>query len=149
MATQRRQIDVAKVSIHDLLPADVQDRVVWRSDYWLPGEACSTYAFSETLVSMDNHSPIFAHARDLPPPHYRHHQRRDVARPRPRRLARGNRRHRLRRYSSNASCRSIQTDRPVALARVAAFMARVHEHQRNALDVLRESLVATTAGLQP
>lgn len=54
------QIEVGKRYVYDLLPPDVREHVVWRSDYWLPGEASSTYAWAEMLVSMDNHSPIFS-----------------------------------------------------------------------------------------
>lgn len=54
------QVKLGLDLVGDRLPEDVRDKVVWRPSYWLPDEACSTYARAHTVVSLDNHSPIFA-----------------------------------------------------------------------------------------
>ncbi|MGZ0655702.1 polysaccharide pyruvyl transferase family protein [Coraliomargarita sp. W4R72] len=60
------QVEIGLKLCGDYLPEDVRDRVIWRPNYWLPDEACSTYARSFAVVSMDNHSPIFALALGVP-----------------------------------------------------------------------------------
>lgn len=60
------QVDIGLKLCGEWLPEDVRDRVVWRPRYWLPDEACSTYARSFAVVSMDNHSPIFALVLGVP-----------------------------------------------------------------------------------
>lgn len=60
------QIDVGRELCGRNLPEDVRPFVAHRPDYWLPDEACSTYARSLAVVSMDNHSPIFALAVGTP-----------------------------------------------------------------------------------
>ncbi len=60
------QVEVGRELCGDHLPPDVRNNVVWRPDYWLPDEACSTYARALAVVSMDNHSPIFALAVGTP-----------------------------------------------------------------------------------
>lgn len=60
------QIDVGRELCGRHLPADVRPFVVHRPDYWLPDEACSTYARAAAVVSLDNHSPIFALAVGTP-----------------------------------------------------------------------------------
>lgn len=60
------QVELGRDLIRQNLPADIRDNVVWRSAYWLPDEACSTYARAHTVVSLDNHSPIFSLAVGTP-----------------------------------------------------------------------------------
>ncbi|WP_088179338.1 polysaccharide pyruvyl transferase family protein [Geminisphaera colitermitum] len=60
------QVELGRDLIRQNLPEDVRDKVVWRPGYWLPDEACSTYARAHTVVSLDNHSPIFALAVGTP-----------------------------------------------------------------------------------
>jgi hypothetical protein len=60
------QVELGRDLIRQKLPVDVRNNVVWRSAYWLPDEACSTYARAHTVVSLDNHSPIFALAVGTP-----------------------------------------------------------------------------------
>lgn len=52
--------------LHGLLPPAIRAAVVCRPDYWLPDEAVATYARALALVSLDNHSPIFALAQGVP-----------------------------------------------------------------------------------
>ncbi|QYY35522.1 polysaccharide pyruvyl transferase family protein [Ruficoccus sp. ZRK36] len=66
------QVEVAKRLYDEHIPAEVKDKVVWRPDYWLPDEACSTYERSHTVLSLDNHSPIFALALGTPTIFLRH-----------------------------------------------------------------------------
>jgi hypothetical protein len=66
------QIDVAREMIYDRLPPPVRERTVLRTVYWLPYEACALYARSAALLSMDNHSPIFALAMGVPTVFLRH-----------------------------------------------------------------------------
>ena len=60
------QIDTGREFLVDRLPADVKPHVVLRDRFWLPDEACSVYAQAEAVVSLDNHSPIFALAMGTP-----------------------------------------------------------------------------------
>ncbi|AHF90813.1 polysaccharide pyruvyl transferase [Opitutaceae bacterium TAV5] len=60
------QVELGRDLIRQNLPEDVRNNVVWRPGYWLPDEACSTYARAHTVVSLDNHSPIFALAVGTP-----------------------------------------------------------------------------------
>ena len=50
----------------DKLPAEIKKRVVWRPDYWLTGEAVSTYSRSVGLFSNDLHSPIMSIGQGIP-----------------------------------------------------------------------------------
>ncbi|MFA6960833.1 MAG: polysaccharide pyruvyl transferase family protein [Opitutaceae bacterium] len=142
------QIEVGKTSIYDFLPVDVQDRVVWRSDYWLPGEACSVYAMSEALVSMDNHSPIFALAMGTPSIFLRHTTDTIKGEMWPD-LSMGDWF-----VETDATdgkdlferMMAIHNDRPAALAKLRAFMDGVHEHQHRTMAVLATSL---SQALQP
>lgn len=54
------QVKLGLDIVGERLPEDVRDKVVWRPSYWLPDEACSTYSRAHTVVSLDNHSPIFS-----------------------------------------------------------------------------------------
>lgn len=60
------QVELGRDLIRQNLPEDVRDKVIWRPGYWLPDEACSTYARAHTVVSLDNHSPIFSLAVGTP-----------------------------------------------------------------------------------
>ncbi len=62
----RTQMAVGKEMIYDKLPADVLDRVVWRPDYWLTGEAVSVYVRSAGLFGNEMHSPIMCIGHGVP-----------------------------------------------------------------------------------
>jgi hypothetical protein len=44
----------------------VKPRAVWRSDYWLTGEALSTYVRSAGLFGHEMHSPILCIGNGIP-----------------------------------------------------------------------------------
>ncbi len=60
------QMAVGKELLYDPLPADVKSRVVWRPDYWLTGEAISTYVRSAGLFGNEMHSPIMCIGHGIP-----------------------------------------------------------------------------------
>jgi hypothetical protein len=60
------QMAVGKEMLYDLLPADVNPRVVWRPDYWLTGEALSVYIRSVGLFGNEMHSPIMCIGNGIP-----------------------------------------------------------------------------------
>lgn len=60
------QVQLAKTQLYDPLPKPIRRHVVWRDDYWLIGEASSTYANAIAVVSLENHSPIFALTQGTP-----------------------------------------------------------------------------------
>jgi hypothetical protein len=65
------QIELAKQTLFDPLPADVKPNVVWRDTYWLPDEAASIYAKALAVVSMECHSPLIAYHQGTPAIHVR------------------------------------------------------------------------------
>lgn len=62
----RTQMQVGKEMIFDKLPAEIRKRVVWRPDYWLTGEAVSTYVRSGGLFGNEMHSPIMCVGNGIP-----------------------------------------------------------------------------------
>ena len=60
------QMAVGKELLFDKLPDDVQGRAVWRPDYWLTGEAVSTYRRSAGLFGNEMHSPIMCIGNGIP-----------------------------------------------------------------------------------
>ena len=60
------QMQVGKDLLLDQLPADVRKRVVWRPNYWLTGEAISTYTRSVGLFGNEMHSPIMCIGHGIP-----------------------------------------------------------------------------------
>lgn len=62
----RTQMAVGKEMLYDPLPDDVKARVVWRPDYWLTGEAISTYVRSAGLFGNEMHSPIMSIGNGIP-----------------------------------------------------------------------------------
>lgn len=62
----RTQMTVGKEMLLDPLPASVRSRVVWRPNYWLTGEAISTYVRSAGLFGNEMHSPIMAIGNGIP-----------------------------------------------------------------------------------
>ena len=60
------QMEVNRQNLYDKLPADVQQRVVWRSTFWMPDEALSTYVRSAGLFGAEMHSPILCVANGIP-----------------------------------------------------------------------------------
>ncbi len=62
----RTQMAVGKEMLYDKLPADVIDRVAWRPNYWLTGEAISVYVRSAGLFGNEMHSPIMCIGHGVP-----------------------------------------------------------------------------------
>jgi hypothetical protein len=60
------QMALGKEMLFDRLPADVRARVVWRPDFWLTGEALSTYIRSAGLLGAEMHSPILCIGNGIP-----------------------------------------------------------------------------------
>ena len=60
------QMAVNKEMIFDKLPADIRARCVWRENYWLTGEALSTYRRSAGLFGHEMHSPIMCIGNGIP-----------------------------------------------------------------------------------
>lgn len=60
------QMKVGKELLFDKLPEDIRHRVVWRPDYWLTGEAISTYLRSAGLFGNEMHSAIMCIAHGIP-----------------------------------------------------------------------------------
>ena len=60
------QMAVGKEMLLDKLPADVLKRVAWRPNYWLTGEAVSTYVRSAGLFGNEMHSPIMCIGHGVP-----------------------------------------------------------------------------------
>ena len=60
------QMAVNKEMIFDKLPADIRARCVWRENYWLTGEAVSTYRRSAGLFGHEMHSPIMCIGNGIP-----------------------------------------------------------------------------------
>ncbi|MCS7466830.1 polysaccharide pyruvyl transferase family protein [Stieleria sp. ICT_E10.1] len=60
------QMQVGKEVILHRLPADVRERVVWRPNYWLTGEAISVYVRSAGLFGNEMHSPIMCIGHGIP-----------------------------------------------------------------------------------
>ncbi len=62
----RTQMQLGKEMIYDKLPAKIQKKVVWKPDYWLTGEAISTYIRSAGLFGNEMHSPIMCIGHGIP-----------------------------------------------------------------------------------
>ncbi|APZ92995.1 polysaccharide pyruvyl transferase family protein [Fuerstiella marisgermanici] len=60
------QMKIGKELLLDKLPEDVRPRVVWRPNYWLTGEAVSTYVRSAGLFGNEMHSPIMCIGHGVP-----------------------------------------------------------------------------------
>lgn len=60
------QMKTGKELLLDKLPDDVRRRVVWRPNYWLTGEAISTYTRSAGLFGNEMHSPIMCIGHGVP-----------------------------------------------------------------------------------
>jgi Polysaccharide pyruvyl transferase len=60
------QMAVNKEVLFDKLPDDVRARCVWRENYWLTGEALSTYRRSAGLFGHEMHSPIMCVGNGIP-----------------------------------------------------------------------------------
>jgi hypothetical protein len=60
------QMEVNRVNLYEKLPEDVKARVVWRSTYWLTGEALSVYVRSAGLFGAEMHSPIMCIGSGIP-----------------------------------------------------------------------------------
>ncbi len=60
------QMKVGKEMLLDLLPEEIKKRVVWRPNYWLTGEAISTYVRSAGLFGNEMHSPIMCIGHGIP-----------------------------------------------------------------------------------
>jgi len=62
----RTQMTVGKELLYDQLPESLLDRVVWKPDYWLTGEAISVYIRSAGLFGNEMHSPIMCIGHGIP-----------------------------------------------------------------------------------
>lgn len=60
------QMAVGKELLYDPLPMELKSRAVWRPDYWLTGEALSTYVRSAGLFGNEMHSPIMCVGNGIP-----------------------------------------------------------------------------------
>jgi hypothetical protein len=60
------QMAVGKELLYDKLPDDVKGKAVWRPNYWLTGEAVSTYRRSAGLFGNEMHSPIMCIGQGIP-----------------------------------------------------------------------------------
>lgn len=60
------QMAVGKELLYDKLPKSVRQRVVWRPNYWLTGEAISIYTRSAGLFGNEMHSPIMCIGHGIP-----------------------------------------------------------------------------------
>ena len=60
------QMSLGKEMLFDKLPDDVKAKVVWRRDFWLTGEALSTYVRSAGLFGAEMHSPIMCIGNGIP-----------------------------------------------------------------------------------
>lgn len=60
------QMEVNKDNFYDKLPEEVKAKVVWRPNYWLTGEALSTYVLSAGLFGAEMHSPIMCIGNGIP-----------------------------------------------------------------------------------
>ncbi len=60
------QMQVGKEMLYDKLPEDVLKKVAWRPNYWLTGEAVSTYVRSAGLFGNEMHSPIMCIGNGVP-----------------------------------------------------------------------------------
>lgn len=60
------QMAVGKELLYDPLPEEIKRRVVWKPDYWLTGEAISTYKRSAGLFGNEMHSPILCITQGIP-----------------------------------------------------------------------------------
>lgn len=60
------EMAVNKEMIYDRLSARDRKKVVWKSDYWLVGEAISTYRQSAGLFGLQMHSPIMCVGHGVP-----------------------------------------------------------------------------------
>jgi len=62
----KTQMAVNQEMLYDKLPEAVKSRVVWKPDYWLTGEALSTYRRSAGLFGHEMHSPIMCIGNGIP-----------------------------------------------------------------------------------
>jgi polysaccharide pyruvyl transferase WcaK-like protein len=60
------QMAVGKELLFDPLPPDVKAKTVWRPNYWITGEAVSTYVRSAGLFGNEMHSPIMCIGNGVP-----------------------------------------------------------------------------------
>lgn len=60
------QMAVGREMLFDKLPQSVKDKVVWRPNYWLTGEAISVYTRSAGLFGNEMHSPIMCIGHGIP-----------------------------------------------------------------------------------
>lgn len=60
------QMKVGQELLYDPLPDKIKSNVVWRPNYWLTGEAISTYVQSAGLFGNEMHSPIMCIGHGIP-----------------------------------------------------------------------------------
>jgi polysaccharide pyruvyl transferase WcaK-like protein len=140
------QMAVGKELLYDPLPADVKSRAVWRPDYWLTGEALSTYRRSAGLFGNEMHSPIMCIGSGIPAIVCRWAEQttkglmwRDIG------LGDW-----LFDFDKDEDCRrlpetvlALAKDLPAARAKAVKARAFVEQRQRETMQVLNESLKVT------
>lgn len=62
----KSEIAPAKELIYDPLPKEIQEKIVWMNEFWLPDLAYSVYESAEAVVTMEAHSMIMALAVGTP-----------------------------------------------------------------------------------
>lgn len=60
------QVAIGKEMLVDKLPAEFQDRIVWKCEYWLTAEALSVYRQSAGMFGFEMHSPIMCIGNGIP-----------------------------------------------------------------------------------
>lgn len=65
------QVEMGKTVLVDPLPEAVKKNVVWRDTYWLPDEAASIYARAQCVISVECHSPLISLYQGTPTIHVR------------------------------------------------------------------------------
>ena len=66
-----KEVTQNKTKVYDLLPTDVQSKVVWRDTYWNADEAMSVYARAHSMFGIEPHSLIMGLALGVPVVHAR------------------------------------------------------------------------------
>lgn len=131
------QVEVGRL-LYERLPENILSAVVCRPSYWLPDEAVATYAQAAAVVSVDNHSPIFALSQGTPSLFIR--QPTDTTKGRMwEDVGLGDWFFEIDESGGSqmaARLLEIRADRAAALRRVATIMSRVRACQRESMEVL-------------
>ena len=136
-----KEVAQNKLQVYDLLPADVQNKVVWRDTYWNADEAMSVYARAHSMFGIEPHSLIMGLTLGVPVVHARS-------------LLHGRKGWMFRDIGLNdwlfdidkassaeitKAVMTIHADYPAAKERVKKAMAFVAERQKATMHVVRRS----------